>query len=192
MRLRPPSSSVLPFPFVSTRLTDPQGAQEAYARLTRKSTIASPGFSRNNRAAFPPNSVSTLLLQSSKHSAIATLSHSVVRSTSSPPDKLLRQWAHVRPEGERLEDFSDEERKSLPLGLRTLLGQYWVRDLTVSALFTDAAIVSGETGQLTLLLAGSCSASSFDHTNETYRGGGCTRTKRYHGQGTRRKGAIGE
>lgn len=151
-----------------------------------KSTIARPGFSRSRRklslpwysrwcteedpvnpsaTLFPSTATSTLLFLTADPSSISKLTSraagfaSYSLTTPAPPTSdALRQWSPLHATIALLQKrFMQGRFNQLEdPGLRLALARYYVRDLTVLALYSDAFIVSGtsQTGQLACLIAG--------------------------------------
>jgi hypothetical protein len=114
---------------------------------------------------FPSTATSTLLFLTPDSSAVTSLpslyseyGNYTLAVPSLPAADKLRQWWPAQDAITSIQSKFEQNRfnKLEDLKLRITLARYYVRDLTVMALYADAFLVSGKssTGQLACLIAG--------------------------------------
>ena len=138
-----------------------EGVSDAVKRLSRKSSISNPGYSRSRPTLFPPSSTTTLVALTSSNKLFeefeqeATVNkqvvdqlYNLVRTSMPPTEELKQRWNEVLGSssvGSILEEWDQNIwNENLPRALKIELTRYFVRDLTTLSRFPDAVVVSGE------------------------------------------------
>ncbi|GAA5962924.1 hypothetical protein JCM3765_005922 [Sporobolomyces pararoseus] len=150
-----------------------EGVSDAVKRLSRKSSISNPGYSRSRPTLFPPSSTTTLVSLTSSNKLFGEFEqeattnkqavdqlYNLVRTSMPPTEEMKQRWNEVLGSssiGSILEEWDQKIwNENLPRALKVELTRYFVRDLTTLSRFADAFVVSGSspTGVLSILLAG--------------------------------------
>jgi hypothetical protein len=138
-----------------------EGATDAVKRLSRKSSIENPGYSRSRPTTFPSTSTTTLVALTSSNKLFdkfeqeATTSqqadqlYNIVKTSLPPIDELKQRWNEILGSDSTSSSILEEWDQTiwnskLPRGLKVELTRYFVRDLTTLSRFADAFVVSGQ------------------------------------------------